>query len=248
MLTKRAYATSSRSLCHFYPRGQTEATTELLRLNPSGVNQAVETQIGIDIEELKGSLGLASVNEARNRFNAIRDLLQPYMGRGDKNKILIGSEGVGLLRRLVDLEKSGLNLAQAEQELRRQLKVGSVEQRQPVDQTGGITTEKLIGYLEQQLAIKDRQLEEKDKQIARLQDIIQNRLPGEVSTQAVKEEDTMQYLRQLVQGQREEIERLRSLIEELRRPWWRRIFRPTSRRLQPQTVQLKGGVNDHAAH
>jgi len=204
------------------------------------VNQAVETQTGIDIEELKDSLGLASVNEARNRFNAIRDLLQPYMGRGDKNKILIGSEGVGLLRRLVDLEKTGLNLAQAEQELRRQLKFGSAEQRQPVDQTNGLTVEKLISYLEQQIAIKDRQLEEKDKQIARLQDIIQNRLPGEVSKQAVEEKGTLAYLQQLVQSQREEIERLRSLIEEIQRPWWRRIFRPTSR--SPQTVRPQAGA------
>lgn len=215
-------------------------TTALSRLHTSGVNQAVETETGINIEELKDSLGLASVNEARNRFNAIRDLLQPYMGRGDKNKILIGSEGVGLLRRLVDLEKTGLSLTQAEQELRRQLKFGSSEQRQPLDQTGGPTAEKLIGYLEQQIAIKDRQLEEKDKQIARLQDIIQNRLPGEVSKQTVKEEDTLAYLQQLVGRQREEIESLRSLIEELRRPWWRRIFRPASR--SPQTAQPQKGA------
>lgn len=200
----------------------------------------METQTGIDIEELKDSLGLASVNEARNRFNAIRDLLQPYMGRGEKNKILIGSEGVGLLRRLVDLEKSGLNLAQAEQELRRQLRLGSSEQRQPSDQADGLTVGKLISYLEQQIAIKDRQLEEKDRQIARLQDIIQNRLPGEVSKQAVKEEDTMQYLRQVVQAQREEIEQLRSLIEELQRPWWRRIFLPASR--SPQAARPQEGA------
>jgi len=179
--------------------------------------------MAITIDQLKDSLGLSSVNEARNRFNAIRDLLEPYIGRGEKNKILIESEGVGLLRKLVDLEKTGLSLAQAEKKLREELNSGGIKQDQTVDQTPqDSATERLIRHLEEQIAIKDRQLAEKDQQIKRLQEILQNRLPGQKAP--VAEQDPLEYLRLLVEKQREEIEALRRLLEE-RRPWWQRLWR-----------------------
>jgi len=182
--------------------------------------------MAITIDQLKDSLGLSSVNEARNRFNAIRDLLEPYIGRGEKNRILIESEGVGLLRKLVDLEKTGLSLTQAEKKLREELNSGAAKQNQTVDQTpqdGAM--ERLIRHLEEQIAIKDRQLEEKDQQIKRLQEILQNRLPGQKAP-ATEEQDPFEYLRLVVEKQREEIEALRQLLEK-RRPWWQRLWRKT---------------------
>jgi hypothetical protein len=190
--------------------------------------------MAITIEELKDSLGLSSVNEARNRFNAIRDLLEPFILRGEKNRLLLNSEGVGLLRKLVDLEKTGLSLAQAEKKLREELNSGAIKLAQPGDQTpreGAV--ERLIRHLEEQIQIKDRQLEEKDRQIERLQELLQNRLPGQRAP-ATEEENPIEFLRLTIEKQREEIERLRLLLEEERRPLWQRLLR--RRRRLPQGV------------
>lgn len=181
--------------------------------------------MAITIDQLKESLGLSSVNEARNRLNAVRDLLEPYIRRGEKNRLLLESEGVGLLRKLVDLEKTGLSLTQAERQLRKELNSGAIKQDQAVNQTPQDgATERLIHHLEEQIAIKDRQLEEKDQQIRRLQEILQNRLPGQKAPVTAAEQDPLEYLRLLVEKQREEIEGLRRLLEA-RRPWWQRLWR-----------------------
>lgn len=194
--------------------------------------------MAITIEELKDSLGLSSVNEARNRLNAIRDLLEPFILRGEKNKLLLSSEGVGLLRKLVDLEKTGLSLVQAEKKLREELNSGAIKHTQPEDQTPAEgAVERLIRHLEEQIQIKDRQLEEKDRQIERLQELLQNRLPGE---KAPIIGDPLEYLRLTIEKQREEIERLRELLEERVTspplPLWRRLLRFPRQRRSSQGV------------
>lgn len=125
--------------------------------------------------------------------------------------------------------KTGLTLAQAEKKLREELASGAVKHDQSEDQTPGEgIAERLIRHLEEQIQIKDRQLEEKDRQIERLQELLQNRLPGQ---RVPAMEDPLEYLRLTIEKQREEIERLRQLLEERTSPplpLWRRLLRPRS--------------------
>lgn len=84
------------------------------------------------IEDLRNILGLRTKNQARNRINAIRDLLE---SRGflshlaDANKLSVSDEGVQLLRRLQEMIKAGANTTQAVE----QLKIELGETEPPMD-------------------------------------------------------------------------------------------------------------------
>jgi hypothetical protein len=65
------------------------------------------------IGDLRKALGLGTDNQVRNRIEAIKDLLYPYLRRGPNNQILVADPGVSLLRELQDLYDSGLTITQA---------------------------------------------------------------------------------------------------------------------------------------
>lgn len=65
------------------------------------------------ISDLRKALGLATDNQVRNRIQAIKDLLYPYLRRGPNNQILVADAGLTLLRQLQDLHDSGLTMAEA---------------------------------------------------------------------------------------------------------------------------------------
>jgi len=69
------------------------------------------------ISDLRKALGLSTANQVRNRIEAIKDVLTPYLRRGPNNQILISDAGVELLRRLQDLYDSGLTLTEASEVL-----------------------------------------------------------------------------------------------------------------------------------
>ncbi len=65
------------------------------------------------LNELRATLGIGSLNQIRNRIDAIRDQLRPYMKRGPNNQILIEDEGVRLLQLLQELHDTGLTIKEA---------------------------------------------------------------------------------------------------------------------------------------
>ena len=65
------------------------------------------------LNELRATLGIGSLNQIRNRIDAIRDQLRPHMKRGPNNQILIEDEGIRLLQWLQELHDSGLTIAEA---------------------------------------------------------------------------------------------------------------------------------------
>jgi len=70
------------------------------------------------ILNLRKALGLATVNQVRNRIEAIKDLLAGELRRGPNNQILVSDAGLRLLQRLQELYDSGLTLAEASEILR----------------------------------------------------------------------------------------------------------------------------------
>ena len=65
------------------------------------------------IGDLRKALDLATDNQVRNRIDAIKDLLYPYLRRGPNNQILVADQGLSLLRELQELYDSGLTITQA---------------------------------------------------------------------------------------------------------------------------------------
>jgi hypothetical protein len=65
------------------------------------------------VRQLKDILGLNTIHQTRNRIKAVKDVIQPYVKRGENNEILVGEEGVTILTKLQDLYESGLLLSEA---------------------------------------------------------------------------------------------------------------------------------------
>jgi len=70
------------------------------------------------ISTLRKALGLATANQVRNRIEAVRDVLEPYLRRGPNNQILLTDDGLAVLRQLQELYDSGLRMAEASDVLR----------------------------------------------------------------------------------------------------------------------------------
>lgn len=70
------------------------------------------------VRELVSLLGLSTENQVRNRIEAIRDLLLPYLRRGPNNQLLLTEEGLRLLRELHVLCETGHTLKEASNILR----------------------------------------------------------------------------------------------------------------------------------
>ena len=64
------------------------------------------------INDLRRKLGLSTINQVRNRIDAIKDLLIDHLRRGPNNQILLTDAGLALLRRLQDLYDSGLTISE----------------------------------------------------------------------------------------------------------------------------------------
>ncbi len=65
------------------------------------------------VRQLKEVLGLNTIHQTRNRIKAVKEVIQPYVKRGENNEILVGEEGVAILKELQDLYESGLLLGEA---------------------------------------------------------------------------------------------------------------------------------------
>lgn len=152
----------------------------------------------------------------------------PYLTRGKVDKYLVSDNGLVLLNRMLELERSGLTIEEAARRV--QIEMGdegsnlqwySEKSPTPKSADSRQASDELIAMLHETIDLLKSQIVQKDKQIERLQDLLQNRLPGQVEA---TEETDIHYLKQIIQTQREEIEALRNLLEEMRIPWWRKLI------------------------
>ena len=186
------------------------------------------------------------------RLAALQTALGPqadaYLTRGKVDKYLVTNNGLSVLGRMLDLERDGLTIEEAAKRVREELvepasnpqtngqnaeRRESAERRQAGDE--------LVATLRETIELLKAQIAEKDRQIERLQEILQNRLPGQVASAGPGPEPgsgsgfDLDYLQRTIQAQRREIEALRTALEELRRPWWRRLLGPRPRPSAPMS-------------
>jgi len=108
------------------------------------------------IAQIVELLGLSSENQARNRIEAIRDLLAGTVRRGRNNQLLVTEAGLELLRALHALCESGHTLKEAGELLRYRNEQNDVRLLHGRDTTGQNETidrgwEVLIDHLSRQL-------------------------------------------------------------------------------------------------
>jgi len=135
-----------------------------------------------DIDQLSDLLGL-SRNQVRVRLHQFRSLLDAYIVRGQKNKLLIHHNGLTVLQRAVELEKQGLTLEQIQRTLKQELNGHPEGEEGPIESTEEPSYklvqayEKLLAKQEEEIAFLRDQIRQKDQQIAYFQQLVENRLP-----------------------------------------------------------------------
>lgn len=176
------------------------------------------------LEEVAESLEI-SYGALRDRLRALDGIIDEHMSRGKKGKLFIADNGLFVLRRLRELEQDGYSISESAQIVNKEMAVHDEYQEEkghngapnyPQSASDDAATGKLVDYLESENAFLKEQIAMKDQQITQLQEIVQNRLPGEVAEKPDQQE-TVEYMRRMIERQRQEINRLRQ-------PWWRRIF------------------------
>ena len=157
-----------------------------------------------DIEDLAAILGLSSP-QIRRRLVDLDDLLRDHVKQGKRNKIIIDSAGLEILKRVAEYEKQGLSISECKTIVKEELSISknghseSKESAVKVDEG----SDKLGEIFHEQLREKDSQIKHMQDQISRLYDIIENRLalppPQEAGKEAQKS-SRWQRLIQLVRG------------------------------------------------
>ena len=185
------------------------------------------------VKDLSEILNLTE-RQVYDRLRELDDLLESHLQRGKNNRVLVGNGALEILRRLRDLESEGLALKEAANRIRKELtspeqdsdkttgKRGSIALK--VGANEGESLHRVLDLYERQIAFLKEQIAQKDRQIEALQDILRSRLPGSVATDAADSmEFDITYLQRMIAAQRQEIERLRRLLDEAqarRKPWW----------------------------
>jgi DNA-binding transcriptional MerR regulator len=113
-----------------------------------------------DIREAAGLLGL-SPRQVRRRIEETRPLLSPYLRRGEKNKLLLTSDAIHLLRAMEDRRKAGKTLAEAMQEVAEGMQAeasGDLREDRPLDPPGNAPNEALIKELRERVAFLEAEV------------------------------------------------------------------------------------------
>lgn len=183
------------------------------------------------LEEVAETLGIG-YGALRDRLRALGGQLNPYLSRGKKGKILIDQNGLSVLRRMLELERSGMSIADCAQTVGKEMGLKQEEvdpellfesTNRPQAASIDPTVMQLIEQLKAENEFLRSQINTKDDQLTRMQDLMQNRLTGEVSGQKVTEKDTVRYLLSLAEKQNQELAELKGIVERSRKPWWSRI-------------------------
>lgn len=117
----------------------------------------------LTIPEVAALLSLTE-HQVRRRLDQFRAVLAEHIRRGPKNAILLTADGLGILRRALELEHEGLRLSEIEQRLNEEL----TERKRPSETDE--TAQNIVPPLWSQfLAEKDRRIADLQAEIARLE-------------------------------------------------------------------------------
>lgn len=144
------------------------------------------------IDQLTDILGY-SKDQVRDRLGLLRPWFDKYIRRGKKNKILVTSDGLGILRRVKEFDDNGVSLKEIPTKVKAELNENkespdSKERESDTKVSPNHTQTDLIrekderiqelreqvDYLRAQVDRKEEQLEEKEEEIKQL-------LPGDVA-------------------------------------------------------------------
>ncbi len=131
-----------------------------------------------DIEDLCAILGMTPP-QVRRRLSDLEDLLRGHIHQGKRNKILIDSAGLAILRRVTEYEKRGLSLNECKTIVKQELTSEKSGQGNGASSTVKVdeTSVKLLDLLQEQLRVKDEQIRRLQEQIDKLYELIETRLP-----------------------------------------------------------------------
>jgi len=113
-----------------------------------------------DLKEAAGLLGL-SPRQVRRRVEETKLLIAPYLRRGEKNRILLTSDAIQLLRAIEDRRKAGKTLTEALQEIADSIRAnasGDLREDRPLDPPGNAANEVLIKELRERIAFLEAEV------------------------------------------------------------------------------------------
>jgi predicted RNase H-like nuclease (RuvC/YqgF family) len=180
-----------------------------------------------DIKELSELLGW-SKRQVGLRITDLNGLINKHIQTGKHGKTLVDDTGFQLLRRLKELEDKGMAVKEAVEQMKAELQ--NEQENKKSDDVNLDVSSDLVNALYERIESLESQLKAKDKEIERLHDLLSRQLPGKVAFNSNSNTDTeaevdIHYLQDIVMVQRKEIEELREILEEVKKPWWQRWFR-----------------------
>lgn len=134
------------------------------------------------IEQLQQILGL-SENQVRVRLDEFRSIIDPFIIRGARNKILVDHNGLEVLKRAAEHEKNGRTLAEIKGLLKQELRGRDGNGQLPIRTEEELpsklieTYEERIRDLKRYIKTLEDQIGEKDRQIERFQETIKSLPP-----------------------------------------------------------------------
>jgi DNA-binding transcriptional MerR regulator len=113
-----------------------------------------------DLKEAADLLGL-SPRQVRRRIEETKPLLSPYLRRGEKNKLLLTSDAIQLLRAIEDRRKAGKTLSEAMEEIADSMRTkssGDLREDRPLDPPGNAANEVLIKELRDRITFLEAEV------------------------------------------------------------------------------------------
>jgi predicted RNase H-like HicB family nuclease len=113
-----------------------------------------------DLKEAAGLLGL-SPRQVRRRVDEARPLIAPYLRRGNKNKILLTSSAIQILRALEDCRKQGKTIEEALREVSQGIRenaIGDLREDRPSAPPGNAANEVLIKELRDRITFLEAEV------------------------------------------------------------------------------------------
>jgi DNA-binding transcriptional MerR regulator len=113
-----------------------------------------------DLKEAAGLLGL-SPRQVRRRVEETRPLIAPYLRRAEKNRLILTSDAIQILRAIEDRRKAGKTLAEAMEEVAESMKEkasGDLRPDRPLDPPESAANDALIKELRERIAFLEAEV------------------------------------------------------------------------------------------
>jgi DNA-binding transcriptional MerR regulator len=113
-----------------------------------------------DLKEAAQLLGLTP-RQVRRRVEESRPLIAPYLRRAEKNRLILTSDAIQILRAIEDRRKAGKTLAEAMEEVAESMKEkasGDLRPDRPLDPPESAANDALIKELRERIAFLEAEV------------------------------------------------------------------------------------------